>query len=324
MSLFFKDRAVIPEFNVDQYSGLFTASTLVPAIFPDYDWSAFPVSEKEALATPAVYRALALYLSLGSRLKFKNAPEWLNKSYGALTPQYRLSRTIADLIFYSQSLWFVERNGAGEIVYAEHMARNRWTTTPSGHIEIDKVPVDDDSVIFFLGLMPLGLLDAARNSIRQYTSVSRTVTNRSDVPAPLMLIKSTDNFIGTSDEIAQMITDIQDVLENRAGGIVYVPQGLELEMVEPSDAVNSMLLPAREALAVDVANFFSLPASILNSPTSSDIYVNALQQKNEILEFSLRTYLDPIADRLGLEFDFSEFDAVDTAAGNLLPRKENE
>lgn len=318
--------------NTNQISGLFTPSTLAHAVFPDVDTSYFPVSIEEAMAVPAVFRALALYSSTGSRLPLSGA-DWLNHSEGAITPALRIATTIQDLILIGASVWQVKRTG-GVIVDAFRVHPSRWSITTEGNIAIDGTVMADNQVLYFSSLLPQGFLESGRDSVRQYTSIARTINNRSAVPEPLVLIKETSDFQPTLDEIDDLQESLDATLNSGRGGRVYVPNGLDIVPFGGSDSANTMMIDARQAIRTDLANFLGISAAMLDGINSgaSDIYINALQSKNEFLEFSLKTWTEPIADRLAqpdacnapIKFDYSDFDSLKDAAGNTgSPRESN-
>src|SRR5690606_18765111 len=116
------------------------------------------------------------------------------------------------------------------------------------------------------------------------------------------------------------------------GGIVFKPQGIDILPWDGS-ATSDLYIGARNAVRTDVANFFGLPAALLDGQQSgsSEVYTNALQRASELLELSLKTYAEPFADRLSADdvtppgvrvwFDYSVFDhAIKDADGNTLPR----
>lgn len=334
MGLFSKSPSVVETFNsIPPLAGFFTTpAEIAAAVFPDFDFTEFPVTQEEALAVPAVSRALALYSSIASRLPLEG-PAWLSQGNEALTPALRIAQTVQDLILHGASVWGVARDGE-TITYAERIHPSRWGVTNDGHVKVDNKKVPDQSVIFFPSLMPVGLLTAARHSIRQYTSICRTITNRTAVPEPAVLIEQTSDFIGTPEEIDATIENLQEVLANRRGGILYVPQGIAIRAFGASDSANAMMIEARNALRTDLANFLNITAAILDGTQSgaSDVYTNALQSKNELLEFSIKTFTEPIADRLSqpdaagtkVTFDYSSFDTPADSAGNVgAPRATN-
>lgn len=302
------------------------ASALAPVLFPDYDFSAYPVSEAEALCVPAVKRAVSLYTTISSRFVLDsddNSTPWLTNSYGPVTPQVRIAWTITDLIFYNKSLWAVDRDATGTITNAQHIARGRWGTDNNGLVQVDGKPFNQQNLIFFVGLLPgSGFLEDGRHSVRQYTSIARTINNRAAVAEPITLVRETVELNSEKVEVADAMDDLRESLTNNKGGMVYVPHGIEITGFGGSDNANSMYVSARNAVRLDLANHLSINASLLEGAAdgSSDTYTNTLLVQNELLELSIKGFTEAIADRLSANdvtpegtkvlFDYSTFDTA--------------
>jgi hypothetical protein len=291
-----------------QISGLFTPSTLALAIFPDADSSLFPVDAATALTVPAVQRGLQIFSSVGSRLPLLatdadgNAVDlpFLTTTQGAITPQKRTASVIQDLIFHNHSVLQVERDGDGYITAAEHLPVGYWTMDAQGFICINNKRVDQNSVVYIPSLMPMGFLEVARDSIRQYRNITQTINNRTAAPEPVILIKETQESGSQPEEIDDAIEALTNALTSKRGGIVFQPYGLEISGFGSTDSANSLMLEARNALRVDVANHLGLSAALLDGSGggNSDVYQNAVDERNELAELSLKTWTEPIADRL--------------------------
>lgn len=299
---------------------------LASVIFPDLDVSNYPVTVAEAMAVPAVSRAIALYSTIASRFVLDstdNSTPWLTESAGFVTSPMRIARTVQDLIFHNCSLWQVERDGLGLITDAQHVARGRWTIDTNSQVRIDDKPVAVKNVIYFGGLLPGGgFLEHGRASVRQYTSIAQTINNRAAVAEPVTLVKETQESSATAEEVATAMDDLATSLTSKRGGMVYVPHGIDISGFGASDNANSMMVAARNAVRLDLANHLNINASLLEGAAdgSSDTYTNTLLVQNELLELSIKGFTEPIADRLSVNdvtpngtkilFDYSVFDTA--------------
>lgn len=318
-------------------SGVFTPSTLPLAVFHDIDSSLLPVSESEVFAVPAAARALGLYTSLISRMPLKGAPFITRHDGGVVTPGVLISNLVQDVILYNASvLAIAERDEAGYPAKVVHISRSRWSVTDNGRLQIDGKVVADDSFIYIQGLMRNGgLTVAAKDSIRQYTSIASTISARIATPNPAIVVGADADYGESDDEINDLITNLQNALTSKRGGIIYRPAGLTIDSFGASDSATEVMVPAREAVRKDIANFLQVNVSLLDgSGGASDVYTNALQAQSELLELSIRAFADPIVDRLNqtdvtpegirVSFDYSAFDSIADAAGNLgAPRALN-
>lgn len=318
------------------YSEGFTSATISSVIFPDVISSVIPLSYERAMTIPAVSKAVNLVSGIVSRLEYKDgAPLFLTKTGGFTTPQMRLARTVIDLMMYGHSLWYLERNDQGAIQYAYHVHKSRWQLV-NEKIKIDNKVLDETEFVYFESLTGLGLLTTADSSIRQYIAISDTILNRSVTPSPAFIVEQTDNTQADEADVQDLVNNFTEVLRARKGGVVFQPQGLNIRELAPSDSANEMMISARNALRSDLAAFFGLPAGALDASVmagGSGTYTNTLQERSELLEFSLKNWSEPIANRLNqpdispnnkVEFDYSNWDSLNSAAGNIgAPLKEN-
>jgi hypothetical protein len=320
----------------NQISGLFTPSTLATAIFPDVDTSLYPVDAATALTVPAVQRGIQIFSSVGSRLPLLatdldgNAVElpFLTTTQGAITPQKRTASVIQDLIFFNHAVLQVERDADGYISAADHLPVGYWTIDGQGYICIDGKRVNQDSVVYIPSLMPSGFLEVARDSIRQYRNITQTINNRTAAPEPVVMVKETQPLEATPEEVDDMLAQLQDSLTNKRGGTVYVPHGLDITGFGSTDSANALMLEARNALRVDVSNFLGLSAALLDGSGggNSDVYQNAVDERNELLELSLKTWTECLPDRLSqddctppgvkISVDYSTFKSHVSGKGN--------
>ncbi|WP_457950419.1 phage portal protein [Pseudarthrobacter sp. alpha12b] len=288
-------------------TGLFSPSTLAQAIFPDVDTSLFPVDRAAALSVPAVVRGLQIFSSLGSRLPLLATDTngnpvdlpWLTTTEGVYSPAKRQASVIQDLILENHAVLKVERDANGFVTAAAHLPVGIWAIDADGYITIDNKRVNQDSVLYIPSLMPAGFLETAKDSVRQYRNITQTINNRTAVPEPVVLTKETQPLEATAEEIDDMRAQLQDSLTNKRGGMVHVPYGLDISGFGATDSSNSLMIQGREALRKDLANFLGITVGLLDGTNGdSNTYNNAVDERNELLELSLKTWTEAIADRL--------------------------
>jgi hypothetical protein len=306
-------------------------SHLLSVIFPNIDESAFPVTVADAMTVPAVSRAVQIYSSVSSQFELQASTgslPWLTETEGAITAALRIAFTVQDLIFFNESLWICAKNDAGFVTDAVHVARDRWSADAKGVVKVDNNSVNQDELIYFRGLLPMGFLEAGRNSVRHALNIARTINNRSAVPEPVTLIKETGSIEADEDEIDALLARMSATLQNNGGGLVHVPKDLDVVGYGASDSNNTMLIQARMAVRTDIANFLGINSAMLDGSTgSNDVYSNALQSKSELLELSIKTFTEPIASRLSQNdvtapgtkviFDYSSYEVIEDARGNI-------
>lgn len=309
------------------------ADSFPVSLLPEMDSPTLPVSEAEALSVPAVHRAVQIYTSVVSRLPLHNAPFITGKARGAMTPAWTIASCLRDLMLNGASLLEVERDAAGFVTLAKRVHPYRWRLTQDGAgILVDQKPASTDRFVYVPSLMPYGLAYAARDSIRHYLHIARTINARVANPNPTQIITPNVDFEATEEEIEKFLDDYAKALTSTRGGIVYKPRGIDILPFDAGGATD-LYIGARNAVRTDVANFFGLPAALLDGQQSgsSETYTNALQRASELLELSLKTYSEPLADRLSADdvtppgtrvfFDYTEFDQrLTDTNGNTLPR----
>ena len=316
-----------------------TGSGLAPAIVRDLGLGTeLPATVQEALAVPAISRGIALYATAIAAFPFVaeqdgnpvDAPAWLNHTDDAISPGQRIAALMCELIFHRDAVLWVERDAQKNITGALLLPREMWQLDPFGRITFAGAAVPDQSqFVYFQSLMPLGLLDAAGETIRHYMDLRNTIRARSRNPIPMIELHVTEEFEGTAAELEQAQQDWSDARRAENGAVAFTPKGVELKTHTGSGNDSELMIQARNAVRIDAANFLNINAAMLDGNNgTSDTYSNTLQNANEFLTLSLRQWLLPIEQRLSqddvtpagmrVRFDTSAFDALagSPATGN--------
>lgn len=308
-----------------------TGSGLAPAIVRDLGIDTeMPATVAEALSVPAISRGIALYTTVIATFPFKaeqdgnpvDAPAWLNHTADAITPGQRTAALMCELIFHRDAVLWVERDAQKNITGALLLPREMWQLDPFGRINFAGQAVADQSqFIYFQSLMPLGLLDAAGETIRHYMDLRNTIRARSRNPIPMIELHVTEEFEGTGKELEQAQKDWSDARRAENGAVAFTPKGVQLITHTGSGNDSELMIEARNAVRIDAANFLNINAAMLDGNNgTSDTYSNTLQNANEFLTLSLRQWLLPIEQRLSqddvtpagmtVRFDTSAFDSL--------------
>ena len=305
-----------------------TGLGLQSIIFPDSP--AGVVTEAEALRVPPVVRAIALYSTVASDRELVAAggvtPTWMNTTYDAITPGVRLAGMVQDLIFNGRSCLLVKRED-GDIVDALRMPADVWGVDSFGRITVAGAEVEDQSqFIYVSSLLPQGFLEYGAEAIKHYTALQKTVQSRTRNPIPLVELHVTEQFEGTKAELEKAQKEWAKARQSENGAVAFTPIGVELNVHQPNNTDSEMLISARNAVRLDVANFLNINAAMLDGNNgTSDTYSNTLQNKNEFTELSMATWLRPIEQRLSqndvtpdgvrVRFNLPDFDTT-TEKGN--------
>ena len=303
-----------------------------------------PVSTGKALAVPPVARAVSLYSTVVATFPLLAAgastPTWCTKTAGAVTPGHRWAAVVQDLIFTGASvLWKddVDRDNR-PVNSLSRVPRNRWSIDSAGFVEIDGQRQDSNHLVFIPSLLPQGFLDYARSSVNHYHQLQAAILNRASNPTPLLdlhindstftpepSVKDADGNVIEEGEVEEIARKWGEARRSRNGAAAVSPHWLDVKPV--GDGKMDMLIEARNAVRLDVANYLNINAAMLDGNSgTSDTYSNTLQNANEFLTLSLRMFLEPIEQRLSqddvtpegtvLKFDTSGFDTFTDAKGN--------
>jgi hypothetical protein len=272
---------------------------------------------------------------------------WLNKASGNVSPMLRNVRTMTDLLLANRALWITSGTGYDR-QEAVHLHAHLWSVDELGTISLSGVLPDANgnyvmggrvvtnvaNLIYFPGAMPLGFLENAQDSLSYYLDILATIKSRAAAPMAVMELKILDSYDGPEPGDDDYDEDDDPIRNTQAsyvaarrmpdGAVTVTPKDVDLIVHQVEDD-GHMLIEARAALRVDVANHLNMPASMLDGETggSSD-YSNTLQKRNEFEDLSLALFTAPIAARLSMDdvtppgelVDFKPLDMAPVAVGN--------
>lgn len=288
------------------------------------------VTRTEALSIPGVFKARATLTSLIADKPLKayrgdvelvNQPTFLYRTDGGVSPWQRMAATIDDLIFYGKSLWLVARAADGSITEAQRWPIEWWEITPDGELRVQpnasspKVPLPEENAILIWGPSE-GLLTLGVRTLRGAADIESTVAARARSPIPAAVLRETTSDADIQPEEAQeLIASWVRARQDPNGAVAYLPYGIELEAL--GDTNTDLFTEARNASRIDIANFFNLPASLLDGSlsTASLTYSTQEGKRNEVFDYGLPYWIRPIEERLSqddvvprgqrVRFDFS-------------------
>jgi hypothetical protein len=313
-----------------------TGTGLSPLLAQDlgYGTAGTPATVHEALACPPIYRGIAALSTLVSQLHFtyddgsdlSKDDAWMNEGVGSITPGQRLAATIQDLILSRDSVLWVQREG-GRITQAVKLPRDLWGLDWMGNVIINgKTPPDQSQFIYFQSLMPLGLCEAAAETIRHFHDLRATIRARGKNPIPLLEIQVTEDWYGSDAELADAQKKWSDARMAEFGAVGITPRGLKL-VAHTGGSAEDMLIAARNAVRLDFANFLNLAASLLEGANgASGTYENTLQAKDELITLSLEMWLKPLEQRMSMLTTSGKPIVLDTApltASAVVPARGN-
>lgn len=320
------------------------------------DPEVLPVTRAEAMKVPSVAKARWLICTqLGGHplasftgdTRDEPQPAWLHRTNGITSPQMRMTWTLDDLLFTGYSLWAVHRGAGGQILDATRVPLDWWRFDEEYRVLVRDQPVRADEVLLFTSPHD-PLLTIAADTIRAARNVERAWAAKVKDPTPTTIIEQTEDIEledeYETDEDGHPLLDpegnpipadpLQEgydiatayVKQRRGpnGAVVVVPYGWRVRGEGTTDP--ALYIEGRNAIALDVARYTGLPASILDAAQvqASLKYENTEGRQSEV-DASLAGWALPIESRLSLDdcvpaghsvrFDPAVATAVTGAAG---------
>lgn len=246
------------------YSDVFGDSTL------------YPPTRAHAMSLPAVVNGRSLIVgelagrplrALRNGAMIAKQPAWLYRTSSGLSPWQRMARTIDDLIFYGDCLWAVERGEGDQITDAMRLTRDRWRFDDNGAIEVTTdgttwIHPSAREVIYFPGAFE-GLLTVASRTIRAAINLEASWANQAATPLPSIILAQREQGELDPAEVTLVVNQTAEARRNPNGGVMFVPWEY-LATVEGT-ADPQMLVEARNAVKLDIANFLGIDATMLDA-----------------------------------------------------------
>lgn len=319
--------------NLSSYSSPWaTGAGLKSIIVPDAVIPDGQVTIAQAMGVPPIARAVMTYTSVVSDFPLVavggDVP-WLSKSEGWQTPAMRSVKMFQDIFWAGHTLLRVTRDSFGYVQEAEWMPLDRWAIDADGFVLIDGHLVEQSSVVYIGGFLPMGFLQFSAATIRHYWAMIQTIESRSNNPVPLIAIHIDEDCTLTDEELDDVIEDWSAARRAKNGAVAVVPKGITIEVLGDKADDGVLLTAGRNAARLDVANFVNMPSALIEGNNgTSGTYENTLQNQNEFARLSLPIFTKAIEARLSqddvtppgitVKFDSSNFDAASTPAkGNI-------
>lgn len=281
-----------------------------------FDPSALGVTRIQAMSIPGVARGRGILLSLladkplvdfaefGKRSPAQSS--WLYRVPGWQGPWQRMAGTLDDHIFYGESLWGVQRGAAAKglkpILNAWHVPYDQWEVDAGGRICVmDQdgymIPADDSEVIY-LPAAHEGLLAYAGRTMRGAVELERAWIARAKNPIPALDLHETEEANLTQEERQEIVDDWAKARGDLNGSIASTPHNVEARVLGAVDP--DLYIEGRNAVRLDIANFFQMPASVMDASTAtaSLTYVTREGDINSLDAMTIPYWCRPIEDRL--------------------------
>jgi hypothetical protein len=279
-----------------------------------------PVTKADALSVPAVSKARGILHSLID-----------TRPLVAFKGDTRLATQPTWLYFYDATLLAITARGAdGFPINMEHVPYERWSRNAIGEIQIDNQDVDQDDMVFIPSPWD-GLLNVGASKIRESRSLDQAAMTRARMPVPVMNVQLDGDTNLTEEEMRELHATIAKARRDPDGALIITPQGATLNVF--GDRATDYFESGRNAVRIDFANYFNLPASLLDSGISSSSLDYSTQEgkRNEIFDYAITYWTKEITSWLSqdkvtprgtsVRFDFT--DLINTTQSGTGPVTED-
>ncbi|MER0093592.1 phage portal protein [Corynebacterium sp. KPL2838] len=265
------------------------------------------VTRDMAMAVPALARARTLICSTIAGVPLVSVdksgdddgrtPDYIETTYGDVSPYHRMLWTIDDLFFHGWSLWAVERDNHGLVIDAARVPFEMWSLDQDGNVLVDGQPARADDVCLIPGISE-GILTTGRSSIAQAHQLLRAAARAADNPSAQVELHQTNDAPMTEEDVDRLIARWARARAGENGGVAYTSNGIEVK--EHGASSEHLLIEGRNAAAVDIARHANLPATMVDATLSGSSlsYQNTAARMSELVTFGLSPLMNAVAARL--------------------------
>ena len=269
-------------------------------------------SRSDAMGVPVIARARGIICSTVASLPLETKVKGTNERVASVRvinqPDPRITGAefwawiSEDLLFRPAAYCMVMSRYAdtGRIQSMERVAPERvgvFTNANGTQIEsytVDGVPIAPDDLVVF-GNMQEGLLNRAGRTVRAAHALERAGLDFAQNPAPQMIVKT--NGTNLPKERLQALKET--FLNRTSKSITVLNADVSLDTVG-FDPKQMQMNEARQYLALELCRAIGLPAWFASADPSSMTYSNAVNQRRDLIDFSIRPILTIIEQRLSL------------------------
>lgn len=306
------------------YAPLFSSSTVA--------------TRDEAMAIPSVARARNIICSTVAAFEINvwqkstgtkiDPPRVINQPDPRVPGANVWSWIAEDLLFFGFAYLRVTDRYAedGRVRAAERVAPSRVTVRTNAEgteivgYYIDGRSIPNEDIKVFMG-MDEGLLNRAGQTLKAGAWLERVALTYAREPAPLTVIKSSGTSM-PADRIRSLLDAWSRARKERSTAFLNADVVIEKLGFNPSEI---QLNEARQYISVELARAVGIPAWFLSSDPQSNTYSNAINQRRDLIDYSLRPMMTVIEQRLS-QNDFlpsgqyARYDLDDFLRGNPLER----
>lgn len=280
-------------------------------VFPDGAFGGKAFTRADAMKVPAIAAARNRVIEhLAGRplvdhlagAPAKTQPAWLTSTRSALaiSPYQRMLASLDDHIFDGVTAWAVNRGANNQITGdAIHIPIDRWSMDEYGVFYFDGEEVPAEQVLVIPAAMP-GLLHVAQETIEGGLAIERAWRARARNPVPSIILEEREADSMGQEEAEAWVGAIAAARRNPDGGVMFVPAKIAAKFEEHTG--ESFLENARNAIRIDVANYFNLTAqSVEASKAQSTLTYETAETADAQTTDRMAFWSEPIEARLSLD-----------------------
>lgn len=288
-----------------------TVADLYPGVDPDDLAEVLPLSRSSAMAVPAIAKARHTIVVAIAGLPLIPTREavQLPPLFRQLDPGRPNVITLAfavDALFFYGRAW-LHKVGPREAATDRPLAL-RWVPESSLTFNsygvpthVDGAPVHRDDLVLIEGVHEGILSPAAGLTLRRSRQADAAAARAMNNPVPSIELHQTVGDALSDEDIDALVKRWSDARRGRNGGVAYTSPAVEART--HGQAAEQLLINGRNASAIDCARVAGVPAWVVDASTSGSslTYSNVPSRSRELLDYTLRGYLDAICGRLSLD-----------------------
>jgi len=274
-------------------------------------------TREQAMSVPALARARNIICSTIGSLPFQTynhfTKEYLRPQRSIMQPDPRIAGSAIysfiaeDLLFqgvaYGQVLDAYSASDGGRVRAWTRVAPDRVTynlnstNTEITQYMIDGIQVGNNggigSIIVFSG-MDEGVLNRAGRTIKAALELEKAAEMYAKEPLPTMVLKSNGTNL-TPERITKLLDSWK--LSRSTRSTAFLNADVELQALG-FDPKSLQMAEARQYIALEIARAVGIPASFISAETTSMTYSTTVMERKALIDFSLRSVITPIEQRL--------------------------
>ena len=213
-----------------------------------------------------------------------------------------LAWTVDQMLWHGRAWWqVVERQPDGRPLAVVLRVEDSISYDPDrGTVSVAGGRPLPESEFIRIDAMHEGVLATGAEVITRAVLVEAAAAKASDNPVPSIELHQTDGTPLTGAQIDDLVARWARARRGANGGVAYTSPTVEVR--SHGVAAEQLLITGRNAAALDVSRQFGLPAWALDVSVegSSLTYSNVPSRSRELLDYTLRPYMDAIEGRLSM------------------------